>query len=119
MFVCSDGRRNKTKVFFGYSDGRQNETNVVTSTNLYSYTNPTNLFIKLVVLIICTNIEPSLQNFIKIINSNTFNYLKNLNYYNNNINKLDEKILNIVMNHKQFMLNEITLSKILFSHNIH
>lgn len=52
----------------------EKETNIISATNLYSYINPTNLFIKIIVFIICNkDIEPTLPNFIKIIINNSIN----------------------------------------------
>jgi hypothetical protein len=94
------------------------ETDIISSTNLYYYKNPTNLFIKIVVYMICTNVTPSLQNFVEIINSKNFNYQNVLNYYNINIGEFNNKLLDIVMKLKNFVLNKVTLIKLLFSSNI-
>jgi hypothetical protein len=94
------------------------ETKLITSSNLSTTEISTNLFIKLVIIMVCTNEKPTLQNFMNIINSNNFNYLPIINYYSNNIEELYVKLLDIIMIERPLILNNSNLLKILYSYNI-
>jgi len=96
------------------------ETDIVSSNNLYNNTNPTNFFIKALITIFCSENNISLQNFIQNINSPDFNYKNILSYYtqNKNIINFNQQIIDMIMVDKPFYMNDVVLSKILFTKNI-
>ena len=94
------------------------ETEIVTSTNLSTTKISTNLFIKLIILMVCIKNDPTIENFTKIINKDDFSYTSVINYYSNNLNLLYQKLLNVIMIDRPLILNNINLLKIFYAFNV-
>lgn len=96
----------------------QKETEFVSLSNLQTYTNNSLLFfISLVINLTCQFLPTTIENFLRITNNN-YNYFKTVKYYEKKIDEFNQKILNKIVLKKNLILNNISLSKILYSYSI-
>ena len=94
-----------------------NETQLITTSNLCSYKLPINLYIRIIVSLICNNVI-SIQEYLKIINNKTFDVNRTLSIYFKNTNNFDSKILNILINPLIILFTQSSFRKLLYDYNI-
>jgi hypothetical protein len=94
-----------------------NETTLISIVNLSNATLPINLYIRLLVSIIC-NKNNSIQEYIKIINSPNYLLNKRVALYIDNIAEFNKKILDIIINPQILILSKNTFRRILYQNNI-
>lgn len=92
-----------------------NETQIISVSNLYSTNLPTDLYIRLVITLICDN-NISIQEFLKIINNKDFNFLKKIDSLGQGI--FNNKILDILINPNVLILSTNLFKKILYQNNV-
>lgn len=92
----------------------KNETQIINNSNLYNSKLPINLYVRLIVTLLCNNVI-SIQEFLKIINQKNFDYSKYIDSLNQGI--FNNKILNILINPKILILSNNLFKKILYQNN--
>lgn len=90
------------------------ETEIINISNLCNTKLPTNLYIRLLVTLVCENII-SIQEFLKIINQKNYNYFNKLSTLNQSV--FNKKILDIFINPKVLILSTNFFKKILYQNN--
>jgi len=91
------------------------ETQIINISNLYNTNLPTDLYIRLLITLIC-NSNISIQEYIKIINNKDFNFLKKIDSLGQGI--FNNKILDILINPNVLILSKNLFKKILYQNNV-
>jgi hypothetical protein len=94
-----------------------NETQLITISNLCSYQLPINLYIRIIVSLICKNVI-SIQEYLKIINNPSFNVINKLSAYFKNTSDFDYKILDILINPFVIIFTQESFRKLLYDYSI-
>jgi hypothetical protein len=94
-----------------------NETQLISVSNLCSYKLPINLYIRIIVSLVCNKII-SIQEYLKIINNQSFDIIKLLSKYFNNTNDFDTKILDIIVNPFVILFSQSGFRKLLYDYSI-
>ena len=93
------------------------ETQLISISNLCSYKLPINLYIRLIVSLVCYNVI-SIQEYIKIINNKKFDINKRISSYINDNYIFDNKILDILINPQVIIINKSSFRNLLYQYNI-
>jgi hypothetical protein len=113
--------------FFGnltneyYNDVLISNSNL--SVNLFNLTNvelSLNLLIKIYVSLMCYNTDTSIQNYLQLVNNNkTINLFNIIKYYLPNIDILNNKLIEYIMDPDVLIVNKKSFYVILYSKNIY
>ncbi len=97
----------------------QNTNNVLNYFNLNNIKLSIDLIIKIYINLISYNKPTTIQNFLKIVNNDKLNIDNILSFYSSNINLLNDKLIEYIMNPDVLILNNKTFYLILYSKNIY